>query len=186
MSVDPAALAETVPEEIQQLAASLGVDIPTLLAANPQLAEQVAAASAPAPAAAPSAAAAAVPVAIPAAGSSVASTPEAGATTEVAPGTTVGEGVTPVPAETPQQTLERLLAVQTQENAQLRQSMQTLQAGRVVGSAGLSGPVVETPPNLGGVEPGLRWAVRNGFVKVEDIADKLIQDLFKNDIGGVI
>lgn len=96
------------------------------------------------------------------------------------------EGVDVVPTETVEDKLNRELAVAQQELQQTRKSMQTMQEGRVVGSSGLSGPVTETPPNLGGVEPGLRWAVRNGLIEVEKIADPLIRDLFKNDLGGVI
>jgi hypothetical protein len=96
------------------------------------------------------------------------------------------DGVDTVATETPEQKLQRELAVAQQELQQTRGLMQTMQDGRVVGSSGLSGPVVDTPPNLGGIEPGLRWAVRNGLVELEKIADPLIRDLFKNDLGGVI
>jgi len=157
----------TIPPEVAQLAEQLGVDV-----------EQVLANLGKDPATAP--AQQQQQQAQAAAGAGVAGTQAAQA------GTQVAEGVVASPAETPEQTLQRELAVSQQELQQTRQMMQTIQDGRVVGSSGLSGPIVETPPNLGGIEPGLRWAVRNGLVELEKIADPLIRDLFKNDLGGVI
>jgi hypothetical protein len=157
-----------VPEEIRQLAERMGVDVDTIVKGleSQQAAAPLAKEGAPAP----------LPQSAGVGGVGV----SGGIPAQTA------EGVDVVPTETPEQQLQRQLAVSQQELQQTRKAMQTMQEGRVVGSSGLSGPVVDTPPNLGGVEPGLRWAVRNGLLKIEDIADPLIRDLFKNDLGGVI
>src|SRR5271167_3153526 len=151
-----------IPEEIRQLAERMGVDVDTIVKGleSQQAAE---------PEAAPT------PLAQSAGVGGVGVSGGVPAQT--------AEGVDVVATETPEQALQRQLAVSQQELQQTRKAMQTMQEGRVVGSSGLSGPVVETPPNLGGVEPGLRWAVRNGLIDVEKIADPLIRDLFKNDLG---
>ena len=162
-----------IPAEVQQLAANLGVDVNEIIAGNPAL-QAALAAHAPAAGQAQQAQAAA------GAGIAAEQTGQAG--------TLTAAGVDVVPTETPEQRIQRELAVAQQELQQTRQMMQTIQEGRVVGSSGLSGPVVaaDATPNLGGIEPGLRWAVRNGLVELEKIADPLIRDLFKNDLGGVI
>jgi hypothetical protein len=161
-----------VPEEIRQLAERMGVDVDTIVKGleeqqQKQQTESIAQAGAAAQSAAQGAGVGGVGV-------------SGGVPAQTA------EGVDVVSTETPEQIARRELAVAQQELQQTRKAMQTMQEGRVVGSSGLSGPVVDTPPNLGGVEPGLRWAVRNGLLKVEDIVDPLIRDLFKNDLGGVI
>lgn len=155
-----------IPDVVRQMAENLGVDVEELI-------KNVAANTAPAGDPKPAAASA-----------QAATLGGAGVTTAQTAQT--ADGVDVVPTETAEQKMQRELAVAQQELQQTRQMMQTMQAGRVVGSSGLSGPVVDSPPNLGGIEPGLRWAVRNGLVDVEKIADPLIKDLFKNDLGGVI
>ncbi len=103
------------------------------------------------------------------------------------------EGTSPevrvVPTETNEERLEKERAILQQELQQTRANLQTMSAGRVVGSGGQSGPVVDTVPNLGGIEPGLRYAVRNGLVKAEDVIDKVgpvLVELLKRDLGGII
>jgi hypothetical protein len=162
-----------VPEEIRQLAERMGVDVDTIVKGleqqqKDQETHSIATGSA-----------AAVQT-----GAQTAGVGGVGVSAGIPAQT--AEGVDVVQTETPEQIAKRELAVAQQELQQTRKAMQTMQEGRVVGSSGLSGPVVDTPPNLGGVEPGLRWAVRNGLLKVEDIVDPLIRDLFKNDLGGVI
>jgi hypothetical protein len=161
-----------IPAEVQQLADSMGVDVQALVAGNPQL--QAALASAQQQAAPPAAAAAqgAVP------GVAAGHVPPAG--------TQVAEGVQASPAETPEEKLQRELAVAQQELQQTRQHMQTMQEGRVIGNSGVPGQGTTPPPSLATLEPGLRWAVRNGIVAIESIADPLIKDLFAADKGGVI
>jgi hypothetical protein len=165
-----------VPEEIRQLAERMGVDVDTIVKGLEEQQQKQAETEsiATAGAAAQQGASAAQTAGVGGVGVS------GGIPAQTA------EGVDVVATETPEQQLQRQLAVTQQELQQTRKAMQTMQEGRVVGSSGLSGPVVDTPPNLGGVEPGLRWAVRNGLLKVEDIVDPLIRDLFKNDLGGVI
>lgn len=86
--------------------------------------------------------------------------------------------------------LETQLALAQQELQQTRQQLQTAQSGRVVGSGGLdnSGAPVAIP-NLGGIEPGIRYLVRNGILSAEDLEKRVgpaIVKLFEADLGGVI
>lgn len=159
-----------IPAEVQQLADSMGVDVQALVAGNPQLQTALAGAQQAAPA---------NPAAV---------AQGAGIATGHAPpaGTQVADGVQASPAETPEGKLQRELAVAQQELQQTRQHMQTMQEGRVTGNSGVPGRGTTPPPSLATLEPGLRWAVRNGIVAVESIADPLIKDLFAADKGGVI
>lgn len=159
-----------IPAEVQQLADSMGVNVQALVAGNPQL--QAALASAQQQAAPANASAQG------AGGVAVGHVPPAG--------TQVAEGVQASPAESPEEKLQRELAVAQQELQQTRQHMQTMQEGRVIGNSGVPGQGTTPPPSLATIEPGLRWAVRNGIVAIESIADPLIKDLFAADKGGVI
>jgi len=163
-----------IPQEVEQLAASMGVDVQTLIANNPVLQAALAQHAAPAN----PAAAAQGGVAIPGAPAAPAA-PLPG-------GTQVADGVQASPAETPEQKMARELAVAQQELQQTRQHMQTMQEGRVIGNSGIAGQGTTPPPSLATIEPGLRWAVRNGIIAIESIADPLIRDLFAADKGGVI
>jgi predicted metalloprotease with PDZ domain len=99
-----------------------------------------------------------------------------------------------VPTETTEQRLERELAVSQQEQQQLRKLMQTEAEGRVVGSGGqVMGTAAASPPDLAGLEPGLRYLARNGLITLEDLEQRIapsiaktMTDLLKNDLGGVI
>lgn len=169
-----------IPAELRQMAENLGVDVEALAAQLPGGGQQAATGKP----AAPAAAAAAMPGAI----SPIPGTPAAAVQTTPG-GAQVAEGVTAREAESPEDTLRRELAVAQQELQQTRANFQAVQEARVVGNAGLSGPVVDTPPNLGGIEPGIRFAVRNGLIAAEDLETKLgpiIVDLFKKDLGGAI
>lgn len=162
--------AAQLPDELRAMAEHLGVDVNELLARvgqQPAATEGIAAAPA-------ASHVAAIEAGVPGAGNVPAD---------------VADGVTAKPAETETERLQRELAVSQQELQQTRKNLQTIQDGRVIGSAGLSGPVVDTPPNLGGIEPGIRFAVRNGLIAADALEDKLgpiIVDLFKQDLGGVI
>jgi len=159
-----------IPQEVQQLADSMGVDVQALVAGNPMLQAALSQAAAPGnPAAAAQGAAG---------GAAAAYVPPAG--------TQVADGVQASPAETAEEKLQRELAVSQQELQQTRQHMQTMQEGRVIGNSGVPGQGTTPPPSLATLEPGLRWAVRNGIVAIESIADPLIRDLFLADKGGVI
>lgn len=163
-----------VPQQLKDMAENLGVDIEQVLASlsGSQQQRPPAAPAGSADAAAASAIGAGV-----------------GTLQQTPGGAQVSSGVTARESETPEQTLQRELAVTQQELQQTRSNMQALQDARVVGSGGLSGPIDNTPPNLGGIEPGIRFAVRNGLIAAEDLEHKLgpiIVDLFKKDLGGVI
>jgi len=158
-----------IPQEVQQLADSMGVDVQALVAGNPMLQAALSQAAAP--------------------GNPTAAAQGAGgaAAAHVLPASTqVADGVQASPAETAEEKLQRELAVSQQELQQTRQHMQTMQEGRVIGNSGVPGQGTTPPPSLATLEPGLRWAVRNGIVAIESIADPLIRDLFLADKGGVI
>ena len=100
------------------------------------------------------------------------------------------EGVQVVPTETEQQKLEREKAVLEQELQQTRDLARRADEGRVVGSGGLGGvPGTESQPNLGSIEPGIRWAYLNGLLTDDDLTNKvgpLLAELLKAHQGGVI
>lgn len=135
------------------------------------------------------AAAAAMGIGLPAAGSAVqvqGSEPAHGAA-EVPP---TGEvRAEPGEGETNEQRLARENAVMAQQLQQTRAQLQAHTEGRVVGSGGLSGPVEQSTPTLAEIEPGIRFAVRNGLIPAESLREKFgdtIVELFLNDQGGAI
>lgn len=154
-----------IPQELRELAGKMGVDVEQVAAA---VAQQQGAPQPPA-------------------GAQQAAGAGVGGVGVVTPGgAQVAEGVTAAPAETPEERLQRELAVAQQELQQTRQHMQTMEAGRVIGNSGVAGQGAIPPPSLATLEPGLRWAVRNGLMAVESIADPLIRDLFAADKGGIV
>lgn len=157
---------ELTPEHAAQLAGLLGTDVAHLLGQQ----EQAAPAQQPG-----AAAAAAIAGGVPGAGNIPA---------QVADGVQQQEG-----GETETQRLERELAVSQQELQQTRSNIQALQDARVVGSGGLSGPVDNAPPTLAQIEPGIRYAVRNGLIPASTLKEKFgdtIVQLFEADQGGAI
>lgn len=172
--MEASSAATAIPAEVQQLADSLGVDVQEVIDSNPALKAAVEAVNAQQGGQSQSAAAQAAVGGV------------AGAAHVPPPGTSVAEGVDAAPAETNEQRLERELAVSQQELQQTRQHMQTMESGRVVGNSGVAGQGSIPPPSLATIEPGLRWAVRNGLMEAEKIADPLIRDLFKADLGGIV
>lgn len=196
-----------IPENIRKAAAALGVDVealisqlgadPSVLSGGQPSAEQSAAPAAADPAAA---AAAAVSGGVPGVGVTAQNQHEQQSGSEQVPPppaapqgdipATTDPSVTATPGgETPEQQLQRENAVLQQQLQQTRSQLQNVQDARVIGSSGLSGPVESTPPNLGSIEPGIRFAVRNGLISAETLRDKfgpIIVELFENDMGGVI
>lgn len=154
-----------IPQDLKDLASRLGLDVEALLTQ--------AEAGKPAPGA----------DALPAIPQAQAQAVGAGGAAAAAPS---GAAVISSEGETEVQKLQRELAVSQQETQQVRKLAQTADEGRVVGSGGLGSGNAEVPvPNLGGIDPGLRWAVRNGLIEVEKLAPA-IAELFKADLGGVI
>lgn len=103
--------------------------------------------------------------------------------------TQVAEGVRQVPVETDVEREQRRAAVAEQELAQLRQQIQTQEEGRVIGSSGVGPQGQVESPNLGSIEPGIRFAYLNGLISDDDLVNKvgpLLADLLKAHQGGAI
>lgn len=96
-----------------------------------------------------------------------------------------------LPAETVEQRLERELAESRQETQQVRRMAQVAEEGRVVGSSGGGVPssAVSDLPNLGSLEPGIRYEYLNGLITDEQLLAKvgpLHAALLKKHEGGAI
>jgi transposase-like protein len=96
-----------------------------------------------------------------------------------------------VPTETDQEKLERELAESRQETQQARKIAQVAGEGRVIGSGGggVVGAAATDLPNLGMIEPGIRFEYLNGLISDEELSAKvgtLMAALLKKHEGGVI
>lgn len=95
--------------------------------------------------------------------------------------------VQPAEVETTQQRLERELAVSQQETQQARALAQAATSSQVVGGSGV-GPTAEPQtPSLAQIEPGIRFAFRNGLISEADVKEKLgpiLTELLLQDTGG--
>lgn len=171
-----------IPQQLRDMAESLGVDVEQLVA-NIESGQH----ERPAQADPQAAAAAAIGGGLPAAGSAV--QVQSPGAAEVPAQADDAAGVRTEAGETAEQRQARELAVVTQELQQTRSQLQAHTEGRVIGSGGLSGPVQQEPPTLAAIEPGLRFAVRNGLIPAEALREKFgdtIVELFLADQGGAI
>jgi transposase-like protein len=105
-------------------------------------------------------------------------------------GAEVAADVKVVPTEDPQARLERELAEARNETQEVRRLAQVAEEGRVIGSGGVGIPgQAPEPPNLGSIEPGIRWSYKNGLITDEQLTEQvgpLLANMLKDHQGGVI
>jgi hypothetical protein len=96
-----------------------------------------------------------------------------------------------VPTETETEKLQRELAESRQETQNVRKLAQVAEEGRVVGSSGggVVGAAAIDLPNLGMIEPGIRYEYLNGLITDQQLAEKigpLLAALLKKHEGGTV
>src|ERR1700730_15619090 len=96
-----------------------------------------------------------------------------------------------VPTETREQQLERELIESQAETQQVRRLAQVAEEGRVVGSGGggTPGGIVEETPSLGTIEPGIKFAYKNGLITDAQLTEQvgsLLANMLKSHMGGAV